>query len=200
MADVIETAVELSNAAHAGDVDRVLVLARSLLQAELGQLRRELGAERAAKERAELELAKARQTIRTNYRRHVEQRALLVGGTAAWCPVCSTVIEPATPESRCAAGHELVFATDWKARAEAAERELAQLKAEQSDPYDDPEYQAYYDSCAQHCRCDMQVCEGVLAGGLCDSWDDSPGGFDDEADDGDGDLDWAEECEAYDGE
>lgn len=202
-------AVAMAARALAGDRDGVLALAREILHAELGQLRRELGRERSAKERAELELANARKTIRQNYRRHVEQREALVGGDHAWCPVCEAVVGPITPEARargvrCGAGHELVYSTDWKAKAEQLERELSQLKADaaQLDPYDPehPDYQRYYDSCAKDCRCDGIVCPGVLAGGLCDSWDGSPGGFDDHADDGDADLDWADECEAYDGE
>ena len=34
---------------------------------------------------------------------------------------------------------------------------------------DDPEYQAWVESMAQHCRCSQDCpCAGVLAGGLCD--------------------------------
>ncbi|WP_043585349.1 hypothetical protein [Geminisphaera colitermitum] len=43
------------------------------------------------------------------------------------------------------------------------------------DMTDDPEYQAWVESMAQHCRCRSGdvPCAGVLAGGLCDEIDDS---------------------------
>jgi len=41
------------------------------------------------------------------------------------------------------------------------------------DMTDDPEYQAWVESMAQHCRCkDDRPCAGVLAGGLCDDLQD----------------------------
>jgi len=37
------------------------------------------------------------------------------------------------------------------------------------DMTDDPQYQAWVESMAKHCRCDHdRPCAGVLAGGLCD--------------------------------
>lgn len=43
------------------------------------------------------------------------------------------------------------------------------------DMTDDPEYQAWVESMAKHCRCRSSdvPCAGVLAGGLCDEIDDS---------------------------
>jgi hypothetical protein len=38
----------------------------------------------------------------------------------------------------------------------------------------DPEYLAFVDSMAKHCRCDGPVCGGVLAGGFCDEILDDP--------------------------
>jgi len=40
---------------------------------------------------------------------------------------------------------------------------------------EDPEYQAFVESMAKHCRCRSSdvPCAGVLAGGLCDEIDDS---------------------------
>ena len=40
---------------------------------------------------------------------------------------------------------------------------------------DDPEYQAWVETMARHCRCSHDCpCAGVLAGGLCDGLQDSP--------------------------
>lgn len=43
------------------------------------------------------------------------------------------------------------------------------------DITDDPQYQAWVESMAKHCRCRSSdvPCAGVLAGGLCDEIDDS---------------------------
>ena len=39
----------------------------------------------------------------------------------------------------------------------------------EDDPYDTPEYEAFVESMAKHCRCTRNVpCDGVLAGGMCD--------------------------------
>lgn len=48
------------------------------------------------------------------------------------------------------------------------------------DMADDPEYQAWVESMAKHCRCRSSdvPCDGVLAGGLCDEIDDSADGWD----------------------
>lgn len=44
-----------------------------------------------------------------------------------------------------------------------------------ADPTDDPQYQAWVESMAKHCRCRSSdvPCAGVLAGGMCDEIDDS---------------------------
>lgn len=48
---------------------------------------------------------------------------------------------------------------------------LVQLPA--LDMTDDPEYQAWVESMAKHCRCAHDCpCAGVLAGGLCDDLQD----------------------------
>ena len=36
------------------------------------------------------------------------------------------------------------------------------------DPYDTPEYAAFIEEMAKHCRCTHTVCDGVLSGGVCD--------------------------------
>lgn len=42
-------------------------------------------------------------------------------------------------------------------------------KPECRDITDDPNYQAWVDGMARHCRCSRDCpCDGVLAGGLCD--------------------------------
>lgn len=33
---------------------------------------------------------------------------------------------------------------------------------------DDPEYQAWINSCCEKCTCDHKPCDGIMAGGLCD--------------------------------
>jgi hypothetical protein len=41
------------------------------------------------------------------------------------------------------------------------------------DPYDTPEYQAFVEEMAKHCRClplERRPCDGVLAGGPCDGF------------------------------
>ncbi len=38
----------------------------------------------------------------------------------------------------------------------------------EEDWRDSPEYQAFLESCAKECRCTHSICDGVLAGGLCD--------------------------------
>jgi hypothetical protein len=44
---------------------------------------------------------------------------------------------------------------------------------------DDPQYQAWVESMAKHCRCSSdRPCAGVLAGGLCDDIQDDPLGDD----------------------
>lgn len=63
--------------------------------------------------------------------------------------------------------------TETKAPLTASLRcsELVQLPA--LDMTDDPEYQAWVESMAQHCRCSNdRPCAGVLAGGLCDDLQD----------------------------
>jgi len=43
------------------------------------------------------------------------------------------------------------------------------------DMTDDPEYHAWVEGMAQHCRCSNdRPCAGVLAGGLCDDLQDDP--------------------------
>lgn len=43
------------------------------------------------------------------------------------------------------------------------------------DMTDDPQYQAWVESMAKHCRCSSdRPCAGVLAGGLCDDLQDDP--------------------------
>lgn len=59
------------------------------------------------------------------------------------------------------------------------------------DPFDSPEYQAFVESMAKHCRCSHGgPCAGVLAGGPCDEITDHPSAFDelDDWDDADYDL------------
>ena len=38
----------------------------------------------------------------------------------------------------------------------------------EEDWRDSPEYQAFLEACAKECRCTHSICDGVLAGGLCD--------------------------------
>jgi len=55
------------------------------------------------------------------------------------------------------------------------------LLPEAPDMPDDPEYQAWVESMAKHCRCSNDCpCAGVLAGGLCDDLQDDPLDEDDE--------------------
>lgn len=46
----------------------------------------------------------------------------------------------------------------------------------ETDPYDTPEYQAFVEEMAKHCRCSPRYrpCDGVLAGGVCDQMVDEP--------------------------
>lgn len=46
-------------------------------------------------------------------------------------------------------------------------RAIQEIDAE-NDPYSTPEYQGFLAECSKHCRCTHRVCDGVLAGGLCD--------------------------------
>lgn len=59
------------------------------------------------------------------------------------------------------------------------------------DPYSTPEYAAFVESMAKHCRCTRScLCDGVLAGGMCDEiieddydeWNDREDPWDDELD------------------
>lgn len=93
-----------------------------------------LARERAARERADADRDEARRRQRMVYRELQEQLSLLVGGCAAWCPICEVVVEPVTEEdrargARCCSGHKLVFSEDWRNRALEAERELAEERA-----------------------------------------------------------------------
>lgn len=48
--------------------------------------------------------------------------------------------------------------------------EKARLKRERKAQKKEEEaYQRFIDECAQYCRCDRGVCDGVLAGGICDA-------------------------------
>lgn len=46
---------------------------------------------------------------------------------------------------------------------------LGSASSSTADMTDDPEYQAWVESMAKHCRCSHDCpCDGVLAGGICD--------------------------------
>jgi hypothetical protein len=90
-----------------------------------------LKAESRRADAAEKDRDEARRRLRQNYRRHAEERTLVFGGQVAWCPVCSIMVEgggPALPTWRCSSGHQVELSTDWKARALAAEAELAAIR------------------------------------------------------------------------
>jgi hypothetical protein len=76
---------------------------------------------------------RGRVAAREAQREAEEERALLIDEPVAWCPVCHIIIEPVSREqessARCCSGHALVFSVDWRERAEAAERELADEQA-----------------------------------------------------------------------
>lgn len=58
-----------------------------------------------------------------------------------------------------------------EARVAALEETVARLSAAaepEPGPYDTPEYLAFVEDCAKHCRCTHTVCDGVLSSGICD--------------------------------
>jgi len=54
------------------------------------------------------------------------------------------------------------------ARDKARRREKREAKQQPQDDHDTPEYHAFLAECAKHCRCTHSICDGVLAGGMCD--------------------------------